>query len=181
MKIAIFGSGGVGGYFGGRLAAVRRRRRVHRARRAPRSAPHPADCASSVRRAISTCRTFTRPERPRTIGVVDVVFFAVKMYDADAAAATLSPLVGPDTVVIPFQNGVESVEILSRHLPPANVAGGVAYITAVITEPGVIRHTVMDQVIFGEINGGRSARLERLLEACQRAHFQARAERETSR
>jgi 2-dehydropantoate 2-reductase len=173
MRIAIVGSGGVGGYFGGRLAASG------------------ADVAFIARGAhLEALRTrglrvvspkgdfhvtpVHAAETPGEIGAVDVVFFAVKMYDADAAAATLSPLVGRDTVVIPFQNGVESVEILSRHLSPANVAGGVAYITAVITEPGVIRHTVMDQVIFGEVQGGRSARLERLLEICQRAHFQVR-------
>jgi len=173
MKIAIFGTGGVGGYFGGRLAASG------------------ADVAFIARgahlealrtrglRVVSPKGDFHVPhvhaaETPGEIGAVDVVLFTVKMYDADAAAATLSPLVGRDTVVIPFQNGVESVEILSRHLSPANVAGGVAYITAVITEPGVIRHTVMDQVIFGEIQGGPSARLERLLEICQRAHFQVR-------
>jgi 2-dehydropantoate 2-reductase len=173
MKIAIFGSGGVGGYFGGRLAASG------------------ADVAFIARgahlealrtrglRVVSPKGDFHVPhvhaaETPGEIGAVDVVLFAVKMYDADVAAATLLPLVGRETVVIPFQNGVESVEILLRHLSPANVAGGVAYITAVITEPGVIRHTVMDQVIFGEIQGGRSARLERLLEVCQRANFQAR-------
>ena len=173
MKIAIFGTGGVGGYFGGRLAAsgadvtfVAR-------------GAHLEALRTRGLRVVSPKGDFHVPHvhaagTPADIGAVDVVFFAVKMYDADAAAATLSPLVGPGTVVIPFQNGVESVEILSRHLPPANVAAGVAYITAVITEPGVIRHTVMDQVIFGEIGGGRSARLERLLEICLRAHFQAR-------
>jgi len=173
MKIAIFGSGGVGGYFGGRLA-VSGADVAFIARGA-----HLEALRTRGLRVVSPKGDFHVPhvhaaETPEEIGAVDVVLFAVKMYDADAAAATLSPLVGRDTVVIPFQNGVESVEILSRHLSPANVAGGVAYITAVITEPGVIRHTVMDQVIFGEIQGGRSARLERLLEICQRAHFQVR-------
>jgi 2-dehydropantoate 2-reductase len=173
MKIAIFGSGGVGGYFGGRLA-VSGADVAFIARGA-----HLEALRTRGLRVVSPKGDFHVPhvhaaETPGEIGAVDVVLFAVKMYDADAAAATLSPLVGRDTVVIPFQNGVESVEILSRHLSPANVAGGVAYITAVITEPGVIRHTVMDQVIFGEIQGGRSVRLERLLEICQRAHFQVR-------
>jgi 2-dehydropantoate 2-reductase len=173
MRIAVFGSGGVGGYFGGRLAAsgadvsfIAR-------------GTHLAALREHGLRVISPKGDFalsrvTAAASPAEIGPVDVVFFAVKMYDAVSAAATLSPLVGADTVVIPFQNGVESVQILSRHLPPAHVAGGVAYITAVITDPGVVRHTVMDQLIFGEVDGRRSPRLERLLDACQRANFQAR-------
>lgn len=173
MRIAIFGSGGVGGYFGGRLAGsgadvsfIAR-------------GAHLDALRSRGLRVLSPKGDFHLPQvhaaaTPVEIGPVDVVVFAVKMYDAEPAAATLTPLVGPHTVVVPFQNGVESVDILSRYLPAANVAGGVAYITAVITEPGVIRHTVMDQLIFGEIKGGRSARLERLLDACLRAGFQAR-------
>lgn len=173
MRIAVFGSGGVGGYFGGRLAAA-----GVDVTFIARGA-HLEALRTRGLRVISPKGDFHLPqvsaaERPADIGPVDVVCFAVKMYDADQAAATLSPLVGPDTVVIPFQNGVESVEILSRHLPAANVAGGVAYVTAVIIEPGVIRHTSMDELIFGEVNGGRSARLERLLDACRRANFQAR-------
>lgn len=173
MRIAIFGSGGVGGYFGGRLAAsgadvsfIAR-------------GAHLDALRSRGLRVLSPKGDFHLPQvhaaaAPAEIGPVDVVIFTVKMYDADTAAANLTPLVGPHTVVVPFQNGVESVDILSRHVPAASVAGGVAYITAVITEPGVIRHTVMDQLIFGEIKGGRSARLERLLDACLRAGFQAR-------
>jgi len=173
MRIAVFGTGGVGGYFGGRLAASGANV-AFIARGA-----HLQALRTNGLRVFSPKGDFHVPrvqaaERPAEIGPVDVVFFAVKMYDADSAAATLSPLVGPHTAMIPFQNGVESVEILSRHLPAANVAGGVAYITAVISEPGVVRHTVMDQLIFGEVAGGRSARLERLLDACQRADFQAR-------
>ncbi len=172
MKIAVFGSGGVGGYFGGRLAAagsdvtfLARGAHLEALRtRGLRLVSPKGDLHLPHVRAVET---------PAEAGPVDVVIFAVKMYDADAAASTLAPLVGPDTVVIPFQNGVDGVQILSRVLPAANVAGGVAYITAVVTEPGVIRHTVMDQLIFGEIDGRRSARLERFLAACVQTNFQA--------
>ncbi len=74
---------------------------------------------------------------------------------------------------MPFQNGVESADILLRHLPAKHVAAGVAYVAAVITEPGVIRHTSMDQLIFGELDGRRSARLEAFLAACRKTSFQA--------
>src|SRR6185312_2871794 len=112
-------------------------------------------------------------EDPATIGAVDIVFFAVKLYDTDAAAKLLPPLIGRDTVVVPFQNGVDSVEVLTRAVGREHVAGGTAYVAAVITEPGVIRHTAMDHLIFGELDGTRSPRLERLLGACEAAGFQA--------
>src|SRR5262245_1877595 len=110
---------------------------------------------------------------PRAIGPADAVFFAVKLYDTASAIATLPPLLGPDTAVIPFQNGVESVSTLSKAIGAAHTTGGTAYVTAVIAEPGVIRHTVMDSLFFGELDGRRSPRLERLLEACGSSGFQA--------
>ena len=173
MKFAILGSGAVGGYYGAKLA-----RAGHDVTFVARGAHLEAIRARGleIRSAVLGDFTVHAPAEEDTarVGPVDVVVFAVKMYDADVAAAALAALVGPQTVVVPFQNGVESVDILSRHVPVANVAGGVAYITAVITEPGVIRHTVMDQLIFGELRGGRSTRLERLLDVCLRAGFQAR-------
>ena len=172
MRIAILGSGGVGGYFGGRLAAA------------------DADVSFIARGAhLDALRTqglrlespkgdlhlphVTATDDPAPIGQVDVVFFAVKLYDTDAAARLLPPLLGADTVVIPFQNGVDSVEVLTRAVGRPHVAGGTAYIAAVIAEPGLIRHTAMDQLIFGELDGARSPRLEQLLTACRRAGFQA--------
>lgn len=173
MRIAVFGTGGVGGYFGARLAAsgldvtfIARGAHLEAMRTHGLRLQSPkGDLHLPAVQAVAS---------PAEIGPVDVVVFAVKMYDAEPAASTLAPLLGAGTVVIPFQNGVESVQILSRHLPPANVAGGVAYITAVIIEPGVIKHTVMDQLIFGEVDGRRSSRLEQLLDACQRAGFESR-------
>jgi 2-dehydropantoate 2-reductase len=172
MRIAIVGSGGVGGYFGGRLAATG------------------ADVTFIARGAhLDALRTRgLRLESPKgdlhvphvaatddasTIGPVDIVFFAVKLYDTEAATKILPPLVGADTAVIPFQNGVDSVEALTRAVGRAHVAGGTAYVAAVIAEPGVIRHTAMDHLIFGELDGTRSLRLERLLAACRPAGFQA--------
>ena len=110
---------------------------------------------------------------PAAVGAVDVVFFAVKLYDTEGALALLPPLVGPDTVVIGFQNGVETMGTLTRAVGAPHAAGGVSYVSAVIAEPGVIRHTAMDHLIFGEPDGSRSPRLEALLAACRPAGFQA--------
>ena len=168
MKIAILGSGGLGGYFGGRLAAAG------------------VDVAFIARGAhLAALRTHgLRIDSPKgnlhlprvnatddvtTVGPVDAVFFAVKRYDTESATPLLPPLIGPDTVVIPFQNGVDSADALIPVVGRPHVARGVAYVTAVVAEPGVIRHTAFDRIIFGEFDGTRSTRLERVLDACTSA------------
>ncbi len=172
MRIAIVGSGGVGGYFGGRLAAT-----GVDVTFLARGAHLEAMRANGLR--IDSPKGNVHLPRvnvtsdTRDIGPVDVVFFAVKLYDTDDAIATLPPLLGPDTIVLPFQNGVESVERLTKAVGAAHAGGGVSYVSAVISEPGVIRHTAMDHLLFGEIDGSRSPRLERLLEACKPAGFQS--------
>jgi 2-dehydropantoate 2-reductase len=172
MRLAVVGSGGVGGYFGGRLAAAGADV-AFLAR-----GPHLAALQSSGLRIESPMGALhvpsvTATDDPSTIGPVDVVFFAVKLYDTEGALALLPPLIGPDTVVVPFQNGVDSVDVLTRAVGRPHVAGGTAYVAAVITEPGVIRHTAMDTIVFGELDGSRSPRLEQLLASCAPAGFHA--------
>ena len=72
----------------------------------------------------------------RAIGPVDIVFFTVKLYDTETALLKLPPLIGPGTLVIPLQNGVESVDVLTRAVGREHVAGGTCYVSAVIAEPG---------------------------------------------
>jgi len=172
MKIVVVGAGGVGGYFGARLAAAGAD--VHFLARGA----HLAAMRSRGLRIESPKGDLHLPQvaatdDPADIGPSDVVLFTVKLYDVDAALGLLPPLLGPDAVVIPLQNGVEAVSRLSGAVGAAHTAGGTTYITAVIAEPGVIRHTVMDSLFFGEIDGRRSTRLERLLDACQHAGFRA--------
>ena len=172
MRIAILGSGGVGGYFGGRLAATGTdvtfvARGAHLdALRARGLHVHSPLGDVQLPHVSAT-------DDPSTIGPVDVVFLTVKLYDTESAIALLPPLIGPDTVVVPFQNGVDSVEVLTRAVGRAHTAGGTALVAAVITEPGVIRHTAMNRLIFGELDGTRTPRLEQLLDACVKAGFQA--------
>ena len=172
MRIAIVGAGGVGGYFGGRLAAagadiifLARGRHLQALRT---SGLHIASPKGNLH-----LPGVNATDDPATIGRVDVVFFAVKLYDNASATRLLPPLVGPDTVVIPFQNGIGSVDLLTHTVGRVHVAGGVAYVSAVIVEPGVIRHAAVDRLVFGELDGTRTPRLERLLEACRAAGFQA--------
>lgn len=172
MRIAVVGSGGVGGYFGGRLAASGAD--VHfLARGAHLDALRTRGLRIESPNGDVQLPPVKASSEIHDIGVVDVVLFTVKMYDVDAAAALLQPVLGPDTVVITFQNGVEAVDMVSRHVPRQQVAGGVAYVAAVISEPGVIRHTAFDTLCFGELNNQASPRLTRLAEACRLAGFKA--------
>src|SRR5262245_38126731 len=85
---------------------------------------------------------------PATIGPVDVVLFAVKLWDVEKT--DLKPLLHPGTLVIPFQNGVEAAEMLKKSIPPENVLSGVAYIATGIKAPGVIQHTgAMQRLLVG--------------------------------
>ena len=173
MKIAVVGAGGVGGYFGARLAAAGAD--VHfLARGAHLDAMRARGLRVESPKGDWHLPRVNAAADPAAIGPCDVVLFCVKLYDVESALASLPPLVGPDTIVLPFQNGVESVDLLSRAIGPAHTGGGTAYVTAVIAEPGVIRHTVMDSLIFGELDGRRSSRIERFLEACQPAGFHAK-------
>ena len=174
MKIAIFGSGGVGGYFGGRLAAagedVTFLARGAHLTAMQRDGLHITSPLGDVR-----LPKVQATDRPQAIGPVDVVLFTVKLYDVDAAAATLAPLIGPDTVVVTLQNGIDAVDMVAKHVGEHHVAGGAAYIVAVIDKPGHIRHTVAQQLVFGERDGRRSDRLVAFEEAGVRAGFQAKA------
>jgi 2-dehydropantoate 2-reductase len=174
MKIAIFGSGGVGGYFGGRLAAAGEEV-TFLARGAHLAAMQQDGLHIESPNGALHLPKVQATERPEAIGPVDVVLFTVKLYDVDAAAATLAPVIGPDTVVITMQNGVDAVDMVSKHVGAEHVAGGAAYIVAVIDKPGRIRHTTAQQLVFGERDKRRSARLVAFEEAGLRAGFQAKA------
>ena len=144
MRIAIVGSGGVGGYFGGRLAqAGADVSFIARGRTSKRSGP--ADCASRAPTATFTCRTSPLPTIPRRSarGCRLLHGQAVRRRVGGSVAATADRRRTPSSC--PFQNGVESIEMLSRAVGRPHVAGGTAYIWAFISEPGVVRHTTTDQ------------------------------------
>ena len=172
MRIAIVGAGGVGGYFGGRLAAAGSDV-TFLARGAHLDAMRARGLRLESPKGNLHIHRVNATADPAAIGPVDAVLFAVKLYDVESAAALLPPLVGPETLVVPFQNGVDAVAMLANAVGRAHVGGGVAYVAAVVAEPGVIRHTAMDHLIFGELDGAQSARCRRLLDACEAAGFQA--------
>jgi 2-dehydropantoate 2-reductase len=140
LKIAIFGSGGVGGYFGARLAKAGND--VHFLARGAHLAAM-REKGLKVQSGSGDLH-IARPnvhESPREIGPADVVMFAVKLADVEGAAQQLAPLLGERTLVIPFQNGVEAPEVLRRTIGEKHVVPGVAYIATAISAPGVVTHT----------------------------------------
>jgi 2-dehydropantoate 2-reductase len=166
MRIAAIGAGGVGGYFGARLqqaghdvsflARGRHLAAIHRDGLTLKS-PH-GD-------AVVKAKVFERPEE---IGPVDVVMFAVKLWDTEAAAESLRPLLAGGGVVIPFQNGVESIDTLRRILGAAPVMGGSAYIASRIASPGVIEHIgQMARLQFGPLLPEQRKAAENFLAACK--------------
>jgi 2-dehydropantoate 2-reductase len=169
MRIAVMGTGGVGGYFGARLAqAGQDVHFVARGRQLAALREHGLRVESP--RGHLHLRDVQVTDDPAEIGPTDLVIFGVKLWDTEAAAAAIRPLVGAHTAVISFQNGVVKDDILKRLLGERAVAGGVGYIAATIAEPGLIRHTgAMQKLVFGEYDGQASERLRRFADACAAA------------
>jgi 2-dehydropantoate 2-reductase len=169
----VLGAGGVGGYFGARLAAggnevvfVARGAHAEAMRREGLRVLSPAGDLH-----LDPVRLH---EDWRSTGLVDLVLVAVKMYDLAEAAAVIKPVLTVDTAVVPFQNGVEAQAILEGALGRRYVCGGVAYIAAAIEAPGVIRHTGKGaRLVFGEPHDSQSWRLETLEAACRGAGIDA--------
>jgi 2-dehydropantoate 2-reductase len=165
MRIAVVGVGGVGGYFGGRLSQA-----GHEVHMIARGA-HLAAIRVDGLRVESVAGSFTaRPagatDSPAAVGPVDVVLVGVKAWQLPAAAASLGPLLGPDTAVVPLLNGVESADIVAAAVGPAHTLGGLCRIIAEIAGPGLIRHSGIDpSLAFGELDNRRSPRAEALLAA----------------
>ncbi len=166
MKIVMMGSGGVGGYFGGRLAAGGAD--VHFVARGA----HLEAMRSQGLTIEGGPAPFHLPQVPATndpssIDVADFVLIAVKLWDTAAAIEQVKPIVGPHTTVISFQNGVLKDRYLIDAFGVSRVMGGVGYVATTIDRPGVIRQTgPMQRLLFGEFDGTTSERGQRLLEAC---------------
>ncbi|MGH9257679.1 MAG: ketopantoate reductase family protein [Vicinamibacterales bacterium] len=174
MKIAVMGSGGLGGLYGGRLVHADYdvtfiARGAHLAAMKEQGLLLESEAHGDVQlpRVQVT-------DDPVTVGVVDYVLIAVKLWDTEAAARAIRPMVGPETAVISLQNGVIKDDILRREVGDAAVMGAVAYVATQIARPGVIRQTgAMQRFVLGEYDGRRSPRAQRLLDALLHAGIQA--------
>jgi 2-dehydropantoate 2-reductase len=175
MKIAVVGAGGVGGYFGARLAASGQDVRF-----IARGAHLEAMRRDGLRVYSANGDVLVKPvqatDRPAEVGTVDLVIIAVKLWATGDALREAQPMVGRDTAVVSFQNGVVAVDEVAAVYGRERTLGGVASIGAVIEKPGVIRHTgTMAVLQFGELDGKISPRVQALQQACEKAGIQCRA------
>jgi len=162
VKVGVLGAGGVGGYFGGRLAQAGTE--VHFLARGA----HLHALREKGLRVRSTLGDFDLSVRatddPTEIGGCDFVLFCVKSYDTEEAAGRLGPLIGEATAVASLQNGIDNEEKIAAAVGWDHVMGGAAFIFSTIAEPGVIDHSGGPaRVVFGEMDGRRTDRAERLL------------------
>jgi len=180
MNIVIIGAGGVGGYFGARLA---------RAGEAVTLIARGAHL-DAIRRDGLRIRSAVEGEyvvRPATVteakglAIADMVLLCVKSFDTESAVESLRPIVGPDTGVLTLQNGVDNVEKIDARLGAGPAVGGAAYVFAALEAPGVIAHRFAGRIVLGELDGKTRPRSERLRAAFERAGVPVRLTPEIAR
>lgn len=162
MKIAVMGTGAIGGYVGAclqragaKVSLIARGAHLQAIRSDGLTVTSPLG-DQHIRPALAT-------DDPAEVGPVDIVLFAVKLYDMAASAETIRPMVGPDTVVIFLQNGVDAEAVLCQAYERRQVAGGVALINGALAAPGRIEHRALNGLVVGPLDGGEDRRLERFV------------------
>jgi 2-dehydropantoate 2-reductase len=175
MRIAIMGAGGLGAYFGLRLAHAGNDV-VFVARGARLGAMKDGGLRLTSELGDAHLLPVEATDDQRAVGEVDLVVFAVKLFDSETAAEATKAMIGPRTTIVSLQNGIEKDELLARIVGREHVIGGVSYIAARIKEPGVIEHTGrVARVIVGELGGELTDRVSRIVQAFSAAGVDARA------
>ncbi len=168
MKAAVVGTGAVGGYFGGLLA-----RAEHEVTFIARGAHLDAIKRNGLRVESQLDGDFTVPgnatDDTAEAGPQDLVLFTVKMYHNSEAVRSLAPMIGPETIVLTLQNGIDNGEILAEAVGESQVMIGSAYMEGRISEPGVVIQDGPGIAAFGEMKVGISRRGENLLQRFQEA------------
>jgi 2-dehydropantoate 2-reductase len=171
LNIAVIGTGGVGGYFGGKLAQV-----GHNVTFVARG-DHLVAMQNQGLKVLSIEGDFTvnnvvATDKMSTIPVQDIIFFATKTWQLQDAAKGIESAVSDDTVLIPLLNGVDAPKQLQQTYAEKQVLGGLCKIISFIEAPGVIKHTgAVPYIAFGELNGGMSKRCQQLSEMLEQAHI----------
>ena len=173
MRIAVMGTGGTGGYFGGLLA-----RAGEEVTFIARGAHLEAIRHNGLTVKSVLSGDFTLPVKatadPKDIGPVDCVLFCVKAYDNVAAADLILPLIGSETVVLSVQNGIDNERQIGEVIGPEHVVGCVSYVSSTIESPGVIAQTAgPGKIVLGEMEGGTSHRTEELQSLLQKSGITA--------
>ncbi len=175
MRIAIMGSGGVGGYFGGLLAHAGYDVTFIARGEHLRAVQTHGLRVESVHGNFEVTPAQATGD-PAAVGPVDVVLFATKTYQLEQAAEAIRPLLGPGTVVLPLHNGIDAAERTAAVLGAGPVLGGLCYVGSMIAAPGRVKQvSQFRRVIAGELRGGISQRVEAIIAALAAAGAQAEA------
>jgi 2-dehydropantoate 2-reductase len=173
LKIAIVGVGGVGGYFGGKLAKAGVDT-VFIARGATLDALRTKGLRVDSIGGDFVVERVNATDDPSKVGAVDAVLFATKAWQIPEAAEKAKPLFGKDTIAVPLENGMEAPDQLAHILGREHVLGGLCGIVSFIVAPGHIKHAAIDPfVMFGELDNAKTPRAERLRETLEKAGIKA--------
>ncbi len=162
MRIAVIGAGGVGGYFGGRLAQAGSDV-TFIARGATLEALRAGGLRVDSVLGDYVVSPVNATDDPRSVGLVDAILMAVKAWQIPEAAVQITPMLGEDTMVVPLENGIDAPEVLAGIVGEQHVVGGLCAIVSFSVAPGHIRHAASEPIVmFGELDNRRSERVERL-------------------
>jgi 2-dehydropantoate 2-reductase len=174
MHIVIFGAGGVGGYFGGRLAQAGERV-TFIARGEHLQAMRTKGLKVDSIKGDFQVQPVSATHDPREVGQADMILLAVKSWQVPEVANSMRPMIGPGTGVVPLGNGVDAPSQLAHALGEEHALGGLCQVSAFIAAPGYIKHVgVNPTVIYGELDNRRSERVERLRQAFEKAGVNVR-------
>lgn len=178
MRIAVMGAGGTGGFFGGVLA-----RAGEDVTFIARGAHLEAIQRNGLQLRSPLAGDFIvdapATDNPASIGTVDFVLFSVKMYDSESAAEKIRPLIGPETLVASTQNGVDGEQLIGSLIGQDHVLGATATVSSIIAEPGVVDHQGgPGTLLLGEMSGGTSARVQKLVSVLKASGIKADVHRD---
>ncbi len=167
MRIAIMGTGGVGGYYGG-LLSQKGQEVIFIARGAHLQAMRAKGLHVKSVHGDFLVSPAQATADPAEVGPVDLILFTTKTYHTDVAAQAIKPLVGKETVVVPLQNGIDAAERIGAYVGREHLVGGVTWLSAAIEAPGVIgQYSQFRRVVLGEFDGKMTARLKTIYETLQ--------------
>jgi 2-dehydropantoate 2-reductase len=161
MKIAVMGAGGQGCFFGACLSKAGNDV-TFIARGATLEALKKRGVVLNSRKLGNIKMPVKATSSPTEVGKVELVLLCVKNYDLDAASMQIKPLLDEHTVVLPILNGVDVAEKVGQVIGPGHLLGGVSWVDTIVEAPGVVSHSGFSQLIFGELGGGLSERVERI-------------------
>ncbi|HUL31146.1 MAG TPA: 2-dehydropantoate 2-reductase [Thermodesulfobacteriota bacterium] len=162
MKIVIMGTGGLGGYYGALLA-----RSGHEVHFVARGHHLQAICEKGLQVRSVHGGFLVRPARatdnPAGVGEADLVLFTTKAYQTEEAVELVKPVLGPETVIVPLQNGVDAADRIGSLLGMERLLGGMTWISAAVEAPGVIgQYSSFRRIVIGELDGRSTRRIERV-------------------